>query len=125
MKTPRELLLDKNRSAMPHLEAARRRAIAGLAATRTSRCFGVVIPRWLRWAPLASVWLCIGLMQWHGMVAVQTAERLPRPAEREITLNVRANRQLLREAIGESVEQAPRLPGPRTSFENNGTLIIL
>jgi hypothetical protein len=126
MKTPRELLFERNRSAMPHLDAARRRAIAHLAHPEASHCFGLVIPRWLRWAPLASVWLCITLLQWHSLIAVRSAENLPPATEREMSLNVRANRELLREAIGDSVEQTPRIPGPRTSLlEPKTTLIVL
>jgi hypothetical protein len=126
MKTPRELLFERNRSAIPHLDAARHRAIARLSPPATFRRFGITIPGSLRWAPLAAVWVCIGLMQWHSSVAVRSAEGLPRAVEREITLNVRANRQLLREAIGDSVEQPPRIPGPRTSLlEPKTTLLVL
>lgn len=111
---------------MPHLDAVRYRAIAHLAHPEASRCFGMNIPRWLRWAPLATVWLCIALLQWHSLIAVRSAENLPPATEREITLNVRANRQLLREAIGDSVEQTPRIPGPRTSLlEPKTPLIVL
>lgn len=123
MKTPRKILLEKHRSAIPHLDAARHRAIAGLVVSKRGRFLGGGI---LRWAPLAAVWLCIGVLQWHSTVAVKSAEGLPRAVEREITLNVRANRELLREAIGDSVEPPSRIPGPRTSLlEPKTPLIVL
>ncbi|RME95439.1 MAG: hypothetical protein D6766_03265 [Verrucomicrobia bacterium] len=90
MKTPRQILLEKHREAIPRLDAIRRARMDALRQTHpepTSRVRragpvslpGLALARWLRWG-LAATWVVILALQ--GVVQFQAARlggRLPSP----------------------------------------------
>lgn len=129
MKSPREILLDRHRSAEPQLDAMRRRLVAGLSARRAgaSPWSGFLELVWTQliapcrpvWTALAVVWVAIVLLQFN-------AARLRPPGSRDAAVVPSAPALAAawaeRRALGlendagvaASSRAADRIPGPRS-----------
>ena len=119
MKTPREILLAKHLAAEARLDAIRREVVSSMRSAPAElldspeTVWSLCSVRWLRWASIGAAWLCIGLMQWHAAQPDGPARSGLQVDEQDMTLNLRANRQILLEAIGPTSERVAFVPKPR------------
>jgi len=126
MKTPRDLLFDRHRSADSKLDALRRSALAALA--RPSERESVRAPRspgarasWgqllrsIRWhlAGMSAAWLLVALLNIdHSPGPAANLARQNGPSPQQLLTALRENRRQLLEWIQAPVSEAP--PPPRS-----------
>ncbi len=116
MKTPREVLLNRHRSALPKLDAVREQVLADMAQSKdhslkpstTQAQPGPInlrsILRSWRWhlAGLSTVWLAILLLQIESPVRPAPPVASHRPKTHELLMALREHRRQLAELIGAS-----------------------
>jgi len=124
MKTPRQILLDRHRSAEPKLDAVRQRALASLApdaaAGAGEQAPPSLIVSWrvllfsLRWhlAGMAAVWLAAALLNMDPSSPTPSASaQQTTPSPRQLLAALRENRRQLLELIEPAdVESSPAPP---------------
>ncbi len=130
MKTPREILFERHRSAEPKLDALRQKTLDGSRRRQEADFHRGSHARFLasaaawrelllsfRWhlAGMSAVWLVIALLNVDPAPAPTRAiARQSTPSPRQFLLALRENRRQLLELIGPS--PAETAPAPRTLF---------
>jgi len=125
MKTPRDILFEKHRSAQPKLDAIRRAAVTGTNEPVRSRITLHDFLRSLRWhlVGMSAIWLLVLILhadtgQAPQMVAAIPSTRIPSP--QVMLASVREHRRVLAEMTdshpGDGERRELFLPKPRSEW---------
>jgi hypothetical protein len=145
MKTPREILLNRHRSAEPKLDAVREAALANSfpgteqnaiqpAEIRAPFAIRVAQVLWRElflpcrgiWAGLAAVWMLILVLNMpagekHGRLA-----RVTSPPDKQVLAVLREQREMLAQFVEPMIPSPairPKTPGPRGELAQTVTLV--
>jgi hypothetical protein len=145
MKTPREILLNRHRSAGPKLDAVRKTALAtafpraGHNAEPTAQISGpfalrvahvlwreLILPCRGIWAGLAAIWLVILVLNLPSGGKPMRLAGSTSPPDQQVLAVLREQREMLTqfsEPIAPSPAIPTRTPGPRSELLQTTTLV--
>jgi hypothetical protein len=124
MKTPRELLLERHRSAEPRLDAIRHQVVGQVATPAETPSFAHVLASFFRMprllaGGLAAAWVLILGLQMASRETVPAAQVSPMARESRETLRaLEEQRRLFAELVGPSERRADEdrfVPRPRSA----------